>query len=102
MERRIRLHAVVLAWPFAKAIGLASAGLALALLGWPAAPAGFLLLGAGAAIATLAVWRWQRPLVVVTPETLAVVIERPLLGRLLGYGTLVAGETEIPFVRLGD
>jgi Bacterial PH domain len=76
------------------------------------------LLGCAAAGAGLAVWRWERTRVVVTTEKLFVVygtlrrraaavhlahvstieVEQSLLGRLLGYGTLVAGELEIPFV----
>ena len=63
-------------------------------------------------------WRWERTRVVLTTEKLFVVhgtlrrraaairldrvatieVEQSLLGRMLGYGTLSAGELEIPFV----
>jgi hypothetical protein len=102
MEQRIRLHAVALVRPFAKAVALAAAGGMLASLGWPATPLGALALGAGALVAVRAVWRWDRPVVLLTPPALPVIVERPLLGRLLGYGTVVAGETQIPHVRLPD
>jgi hypothetical protein len=102
MEQRIRLHAIALVRPFAKAVALAAAGGVLASLGWPATPLGALALGAGALVAVRAVWRWDQPVVLVTPQTLAVVVERPLFGRLLGYGTIVAGEIEIPYARLPD
>jgi hypothetical protein len=100
MEQRIRLHAVALVRPFAKAVALAGAGGVLASLGWPLTPFGAVALGAGALVAVRAVWRWDQTVLLVTPQTLAVVVERPLLGRVLGYGTIVAGETEIPHVRL--
>ena len=72
----------------------------------------------GALIALHAVWRWERTHVVVTTEKLFVVhgtlrrraaavhlarvgtveIEQSLLGRLFGYGTVIAGELEIAYV----
>jgi len=87
-------------------------------IGWPASIAGVLLQAGGAAIALRAVWMWERTRVVVTTEKLFVVhgtfhrraaavrlsrlgaveIEQSLVGRLLGYGTIVAGELEIDFV----
>ncbi len=65
-----------------------------------------------------AVWRWDRTELVLTSEKLFVVhgvlsrraaavrlsrvgaveVEQSLLGRVLGYGTLIAGELEIPYV----
>ena len=71
-----------------------------------------------AVIAVRAVWRWERTHVVLTTEKLFVVygtvrrraaavrlervgaveIEQSLLGRLLGYGTVVAGDLEITYV----
>jgi len=113
-----RRHAVVLAGPFARALGLACAGLALLWLGWPFSPAGALLLALGALLAVRAVWRWERTHVVVTSEKLLVVdgtlrrraaavllnrveaveVEQTLPGRLLGYGTVTAGGLEIAYV----
>ena len=75
-------------------------------------------LAAAAAVAFVAAWRWERTRIVVTPGRLvvaygtlrrrtvslalaplgAVEVEQSLLGGVLGYGTLVAGELEIPYV----
>jgi len=113
-----RRHAIVLAGSFARALGLAAVGLGLMAIGWPASIAGVVLQAAGAAIALRAVWEWERTRVVLTTEKLFVVhgtlrkraaavrlsrlgaveIEQSLLGRLLGYGTIVAGELEIEYV----
>jgi len=113
-----RQHGVVLARPLAKAVGLAGVGGALVALGWPFSPVGALVVAASAAVALLAVWRWERTRVVVTGEELCVVsgtlrrrtatvslsrvgaveVDQGFLGRLLGYGTLVAGELEVPNV----
>jgi uncharacterized membrane protein YdbT with pleckstrin-like domain len=101
-----RRHGIVLVKPLSRALVLAGLGCA------------GLLLGVAAAIAGGAVWRWDRTHVVVTSEKLfvahgtlrrraaavhlarlgAVEIEQSLLGRLLGYGTIVAGELEIACV----
>src|SRR5439155_26755930 len=68
--------------------------------------------------ALVAVWRWERTRVVVTTDKIYVVhgtfrrraagvrlgragaieVEQTLLGRLLGYGTLIAANLEIDFV----
>jgi uncharacterized membrane protein YdbT with pleckstrin-like domain len=113
-----RRHAIVLARPLARWMALGLAGFACFVVGWPMMLLGPPLLGCAAAGAGLAVWRWERTRVVVTTEKLFVVygtlrrraaavhlarvstieVEQSLLGRLLGYGTLVAGELEIPFV----
>jgi uncharacterized membrane protein YdbT with pleckstrin-like domain len=113
-----RRHAVVLAGPFVRALGLAAVGIGCMAIGWPASIAGVLLQTLGAAIALRAVWDWERTRVVLTTEKLFVVygtlrkraaavrlsrvgaveIEQSLLGRLLGYGTIVAGELEIMYV----
>jgi uncharacterized membrane protein YdbT with pleckstrin-like domain len=115
METSVRRHAIVLARPFSKAIVLAGLGAAILLQGWRLSPAGAALVVLGALVATRAVWRWERTRVVVAGGQLAVVygtlrrrtaaarigaieIEQSMLGRLLGYGTVVAGELEIPFV----
>ena len=72
----------------------------------------------GALVSLRAVWRWERARLVVTTEKLFVVdgtlrrrasavrlrsvenleLEQSLAGRLLGYGTLVAGPLEIEHV----
>lgn len=108
----------MLARPLAKAIGLAAGGGVLVALGWPATPIGAPLVALGAAIALRAVWQWERTRVVVTTEKVFVVrgtvkrrasairlgaireleVEEPLLGRLLGYGTIVAGPLELDHV----
>jgi hypothetical protein len=113
-----RRHAIVLAWPLLRAIGLAAGGAAGFVLGWPLSAPGAVLLALGAGIALRAVWRWERTHVVLTSEKLFVVygtvrrraaavrlerlgpieIEQSLLGRLLGYGTVVAGDLEITHV----
>jgi uncharacterized membrane protein YdbT with pleckstrin-like domain len=110
-----RRHAIVLARPFTKAILLAGVGAATLVQGWRLSPAGAVLVGLGAVVAMRAVWRWERTRIVLAGDQLAVVygtirrrtaaarvgaleIEQSLLGRLLGYGTVVAGELEIPFV----
>jgi uncharacterized membrane protein YdbT with pleckstrin-like domain len=113
-----RRHAVVLAGPFVRALGLAAVGIGCMAVGWPASIAGVLLQAAGAAIALRAVWMWERTRLVLTTEKLFVVhgtfrrraaavrlarlgaveIEQSLVGRLLGYGTIVAGDLEIDYV----
>jgi len=113
-----RRHGIVLAKPLARALALAGLGCVGFVLGWPLTLAGGVCLAAAAVIAGSAVWRWDRTHVVVTSEQLivehgtlrrraaavhlarlgAVEIEQSLLGRLLGYGTIAAGELEIPCV----
>jgi membrane protein YdbS with pleckstrin-like domain len=118
-----RRHAVVLAVPFLRALGLAAVGIGLMAIGWPASIVGVLLQVLGAAIALRAVWAWEQTRVVLTTDKLFVVhgtlrkraaavrlarigaveIEQSLVGRLLGYGTIVAGDLEIDYVpRPGD
>jgi membrane protein YdbS with pleckstrin-like domain len=113
-----RRHAIVLALPFARALGLATVGLALMAIGWPASIVGVLLQAVSAAIAVRAVWNWEQTRVVLTTDKLFVVqgtlrkraaavrlarigaveIEQGLVGRVLGYGTIVAGDLEIEYV----
>lgn len=113
-----RRHVVVLAGSFMRALGLAVVGIGCMAIGWPASIAGVLLQVGGAAIALRAVWKWERTRVILTTEKLFVVhgtfhrraaavrlsrlgaveIEQGLLGRLLGYGTIVAGDLEIDYV----
>ena len=116
LERR--RHGVVLARPFARAFVLAAVGGAAVAAGWPLSLPGPFLMFPAAAVALRAVWGWERTRVVVTTEKLFVVhgivrrraaavrlarvgsveVEQSLLGRLLGYGTVIAGELEIPYV----
>jgi len=121
-EERIRVHerrhGVVLVGSFLRAFALAGPGLLALVVGWPATMLGAVLLAAAAFVVVRAVWRWERTRVVLTTEKLFVVhgtirrraaavrlarigpveIEQTLLGRLLGYGTIVAGELEITHV----
>jgi uncharacterized membrane protein YdbT with pleckstrin-like domain len=110
-----RRHAIVLARPLLRASVLAAAGGACFLAPWrPAGIAGAVLLGLAAAQAVLAVARWDRTHLTVTGSSLTVEhgflrrrsasvslnatvfeVERTLLGRILGYGTVVAGDLEI-------
>jgi membrane protein YdbS with pleckstrin-like domain len=110
-----RRHGIVLLRPLSRAAALAGVGCVGLALGWPASLPGAVLLMIAAALAVAAVWRWDRTHVVVTGDKLVVVhglvrrraaavrlakvatieIEQSLLGRLLGYGTVVAGELEI-------
>jgi uncharacterized membrane protein YdbT with pleckstrin-like domain len=113
-----RRHGIALARPFLRALLLALAGAACFLAPWIAAAAfGAALLALAAVIAVVAVARWDRTHLFVTGNALVVEhgflrrrsasislkgtvfeIERPLLGRILGYGTVVAGELEIECV----
>ena len=114
----VRRHGVVLVRPLARALGLALLGGLAFLGGWPFSVAGAASLCIAAGWATVAVWRWDRTRVVLTGEKLFVVhgvlhrraaavrlgrlttleLEQSLAGRLLGYGTVVAGDLEIPCV----
>lgn len=113
-----RRHAVVLAKPLVRSASLGIIGLVVFALGWPVMLLGPVLVTLGAVGSGLAVWRWERTRVVVTTEKLFVVhgtirrraaavrlarvpaieIEQTILGRLLGYGTLIAGDLEIAYV----
>ena len=86
--------------------------------GWPLPVLGAALVATAALLSFRAVWRWERTRVIVTDEKLAVVrgtlrrrtaavrlervgaveIDQSLLGRLFGYGTLIAGPLEITYV----
>ena len=114
-----RPHTAALFRPLARSIVLALAGGVLVGL-TPAAlgVVGAFLLGFGALLALRAVLRWDRTSLVVTTDKLLVVhgvtqrraaavrfarvgpveVEQGLLGRLLGYGTVIAGDLEIPYV----
>jgi membrane protein YdbS with pleckstrin-like domain len=113
-----RRHGIVLLRAFVRSFALLAAGIGLLLLGWPFSILGAALMVVAAFLAVFAVWRWDRTLVVVTTDKLFVVhgilrrraaavhlarvgaveVEQSLLGRLLGYGTVCAGELEIDYV----
>jgi uncharacterized membrane protein YdbT with pleckstrin-like domain len=93
-------------------------GIGCMVIGWPASILGVLLQTLAAAVVLRAVWAWESTRVVLTTEKLFVVhgtlrrrtaavrlsrlgaveIEQGLIGRLLGYGTIVAGDLEITYV----
>ncbi|HZR94431.1 MAG TPA: PH domain-containing protein [Gaiellaceae bacterium] len=113
-----RRHGIVLVRPLTRSIALAAAGTIGCVVGWPLSVPGAVLLVVAAAVALAAVWRWDRTHVVLTSDKLFVVhgllrkraaavrlakvstveVEQSFLGRVLGYGTLVAGELEISAV----
>jgi len=116
---RVRRHGAILARPLGLAVLLAALGaFAFTLPWWPASAVGALLLVAAAWTALRDVWRWEHTQLVVTTEKLFVVhgtvrrraaavrlgsirsleVEQGLAGRLLGYGTLVAGPLEVSHV----
>jgi uncharacterized membrane protein YdbT with pleckstrin-like domain len=111
-------HGIALARTFLRALLLALAGAACFLAPWTLfAAAGAVLLALAALVAVVGVARWDRTHLAVTANAFVVEhgflsrrsasvslrgtvfeIERPLLGRILGYGTVVAGELEIDCV----
>jgi len=108
----------VLALPVAQAVVLAVSGGILLTQPSPLPLAGAALVALAAFVCLRAVWCWERAHLVVTTEKLFVVdgtlrrrssavrlrtvenleLEQSLVGRLLGYGTLVAGPLEIEHV----
>jgi len=113
-----RRHGAVLARPLAEAIVLAAVGGILLTQPLPLALPGAILVVISAFVCLRAVWRWERARFVITTEKLFVVdgtlrrrasavrlrsvenleLEQSLPGRILGYGTLVAGPLEIDHV----
>jgi uncharacterized membrane protein YdbT with pleckstrin-like domain len=116
-----RPHGVALVRPLLRPLALAAAGAALAVVGqtyWIAGLVGAVLLGAAALLAFRAVLRWDRTRLLLTTRKLVVAygiarrrsasvalahapaleFEQGILGRLFGYGTLVAGDFEVPYV----
>jgi len=113
-----RQHGIVLGGSVAKALALAGAGAVLLALGWPWSAGGIVAMAIAALVALRAAWRWDRTKIVLTSDRLSVVtgvlrrrtasvrlssfgtleIEQSLPGRLLRYGTLIAGELEVDFV----
>jgi Bacterial PH domain len=113
-----RRHGIVLLPALLRAFVIAAAGGFLVSLGSPFPLAGAVLVAVAALLSLRAVWRWEKTRVLLTDETLAVVhgtlrrrsaavrldrvgaveIEQSVLGRLLGYGTLIAGPLEVTYV----
>jgi uncharacterized membrane protein YdbT with pleckstrin-like domain len=111
-------HGIALAGPLLRALVLALAGAACFFAPWTAASIlGAVLLAVAAVIAVVGVARWDRTHLSVSGNTLVVEhgflrrrsasvslsgtvfeVERTLLGRILGYGTVIAGELEIDCV----
>lgn len=122
MQLHARPHGVALVRPLAKAAAGALAGGACIVLGgdlyWIFDVFGAAVLGLSALFAAVSVLEWDRTEVLVSSDLLrvrwgalrrrtaevrlepgdVVELERGLLGRLLGYGTLVAGGIEVPYV----
>jgi uncharacterized membrane protein YdbT with pleckstrin-like domain len=113
-----RRHGVVLAPALARALILAAVGGIMLTQAWVLLGPGALLVALGALTLLRAVWRWERTRLVVTTEKLFVIkgsrrrrstavrlrtlqtleVEQSLPGRLLGYGTIVAGPLEFDHV----
>ena len=117
-----RPHGVALARPLVRTLVLAGGGGGLVLagssFGWALGALGAAALVIAAVTALRDVLRWDRTEVVLTTEKLFVVhgvarrraaavrlsrvdaveLEQSLLGRVFGYGTLVAGNLVIPYV----
>jgi uncharacterized membrane protein YdbT with pleckstrin-like domain len=114
-----RPHTAALFRPLSRSILLALGGGVLVGLSPPwLGVVGAVLLGVGALLALRAVLRWDCTSLVVTTEKLLVIhgvakrraaavrfarvgpveVEQGLVGRLLGYGTVIAGDLEIPYV----
>jgi hypothetical protein len=114
-----RPHTAALFRPLSRSILLALGGGVLVGLSPPwLGVVGAVPLGVGALLALRAVLRWDRTSLVVTTEKLLVIhgvakrraaavrfaragpveVEQGFVGRLLGYGTVIAGDLEIPYV----
>jgi uncharacterized membrane protein YdbT with pleckstrin-like domain len=116
-----RPHGVALVQPLLRPLAVAGAGLVLLAVGqeyWLAGVIGAGLLALAALLAFRAVLRWDRTRLLLTSEKLTVVygvarrrsasvalahapaleFEQGIIGRLFGYGTLVAGDFEVPYV----
>ena len=113
-----RRHGVSLVSPLVRAIVLAALGAVALGLPWPLPLLGPVLVASGAFLALAAVWRWDRTRLVVTDEKIVLVegvtrkraagvrlerlhgvevLQSPP-GRLLGYGTVVAGALRVDYV----
>jgi uncharacterized membrane protein YdbT with pleckstrin-like domain len=117
-----RPHGVALVRPLFRPLLLAVLGAVLVILGsglhWGLALAGAAALALASLSSLRAVWKWDRTRLVLTTEKLYVVyglarrraaavrlsrvpaleFEQGIVGRVFGYGTLVAGDFEVPYV----
>jgi hypothetical protein len=113
-----RRHGIVLLRPFVKALGVGALGAGCSWIGGPLTIPGALVLAYAAFVAVRAAWEWESTRLVVTTEKLYVTygfwrrraagvrlaqtrtieVEQTLLGRLNGYGTLIAGELEVDYI----
>ena len=117
-----RPHGVALVRPLFRPLLLAWMGAVLVILGsglhWGLALAGAAALALAFLSSLRAVWKWDRTRLVLTTEKLYVVyglarrraaavhlsrvpaleFEQGIAGRVFGYGTLVAGDFEVPYV----
>jgi uncharacterized membrane protein YdbT with pleckstrin-like domain len=116
-----RPHGIALVQPLLRPLALVGAGAVLVVVGqsyWIAGFVGAALLTLAALLAFRAVLQWDRTRLLLTSRKLTVVygvarrrsasialahapaleFEQGILGRLLGYGTLVAGDFEVPHV----
>ena len=116
-----RPHGVALVQPLLRPLALGGAAAVLLVVGqtyWIVGVAGAVSLAFAALLAFRAVLRWDRTRLLLTTEKLTVVygvarrrsasvalahapaleFEQGILGRLFGYGTLVAGDFEVPHV----
>lgn len=116
-----RPHGIALVQPLLRPLALVGAGAVLVVVGqsyWIAGLVGAALLTLAALLAFRAVLQWDRTRLLLTSRKLTVVygvarrrsasvalahapaleFEQGILGRLLGYGTLVAGDFEVPHV----
>lgn len=112
-------HAIVLLRPLFRSLVIAGVGAGCFYLPWrPAGIAGATFLGLAALLVVVAVMRWDRTHLVLRGDELTVVhgilrrrsvrvriepglpveVDRSLLGRILGYGTLITGELEVDAV----
>ncbi len=126
MELHARPHGVALVRPLGRAILAAAAGAACIVLGggvhWVLELVGAAALGLASLLALSTVVEWERTDVLLTDDVLRVrwgilrrrsteirlepsspvQLEQGIGGRLLGYGTLVAGGIEVPYVPLAS
>jgi membrane protein YdbS with pleckstrin-like domain len=116
-----RPHGAALVRPLLRPLLLAAAGTILVVVGqtyWIAGVLGAAALVVAALLAFRAVLRWDRTRLLLTADRLTVVygiarrrsasvtlahapaleLEQGVLGRVLGYGTLVVGDLEVPYV----
>jgi uncharacterized membrane protein YdbT with pleckstrin-like domain len=114
----VHRHGIVLVKPFVRSLLIAAAGVGCFLTPWRVAGiAGVALLTLAAFLVVVAVARWDRTHLELTGSALVVEhgflrrrsasvslnatvfeIERSLVGRILGYATVVAGDLEIEAV----